>query len=305
MQHKQKTVIIIAALVVVVAIIAFVWPQLGGKNANSAGGPGLPDGDDVVAVVNGTEITKNDLYQAMFERYGEQAIDQLITEILIEQEAERHNIQVGDDEIEAEIDAMAGQYGGRETLEMLLSQSGSSLEAFKRDIRLNLYVERILADEIEVTDDEVREYYENNQDLYEQEEQIKARHILVEDSALARELLTQLRNGADFAELAEKHSTDTVSAANGGDLGWFPRGQMVEPFEEAAFSAEIGEIVGPVETEHGYHLIEVLDHREAGVQPFDEVEDEIRESLRAQKLQEKALTWLQDIRASADIQRNE
>lgn len=275
------------------ATAGIIIPQLGGSSG----------GSDVVATVNGRVITKDDLYNAMYEQIGEQAIEQLINTILIEQEARRQNITVSNDEIQAEIDKLAEQYGGRETLETLLEQSGSSLKSFEDNIRINLYIERLLADEIEVTDEQVREYYDNNQDAFYQDEQVRARHILVEDSALARELLIQLRNGADFAELAEKHSIDPGSAANGGDLGWFPRGRMVEPFEEAAFNAEPGELVGPVESEYGFHIIEVLERKPAGVQPFEEVKDQIRENLVNEQLQEKVLPWLQNLRAAADIQR--
>ncbi|MBN2044834.1 MAG: peptidylprolyl isomerase [Anaerolineales bacterium] len=89
------------------------------------------------------------------------------------------------------------------------------------------------------------------------QEQVWARHILVDELDLAETILEELENGGDFGDLALKHSTGP-SGPNGGDLGWFSRGQMVEEFEEAAFSAEIGDLVGPVQTEFGFHIIQIL-----------------------------------------------
>ncbi len=91
-----------------------------------------------------------------------------------------------------------------------------------------------------------------------EEEQVWARHILVDDEATAQDLIEQLQNGADFGDLASVYSTDTSSGVNGGDLGWFGRGVMITEFEDAAFSGEIGDIVGPVQTTYGYHIIQIL-----------------------------------------------
>ncbi|MGD2027423.1 MAG: peptidyl-prolyl cis-trans isomerase [Anaerolineales bacterium] len=90
-----------------------------------------------------------------------------------------------------------------------------------------------------------------------EEEQVWARHILLENEDTAQDLLDQLDEGADFGDLAREFSTGP-SGPSGGDLGWFAQGQMVEPFEEAAFAAEVGEIVGPVETQFGFHIIQIL-----------------------------------------------
>ncbi|HET9587228.1 MAG TPA: peptidylprolyl isomerase [Anaerolineales bacterium] len=123
------------------------------------------------------------------------------------------------------------------------------------------------------------------------EEQVWARHILVADLGEARSILAQLQHGADFAELAREHSTDTGSGAKGGDLGWFGRGAMVAEFEETAFSLEIGEISEPVQSQFGYHIIQVLGH------------DNI--PLNATEYQEKRQTafteWLAQAREEADI----
>lgn len=94
------------------------------------------------------------------------------------------------------------------------------------------------------------------------QEQVWARHILVAEESLAADLLEQARSGADWEVLAAEHTTDEAGKANGGDLGWFARGRMVEPFEEAAFAGEVGDIVGPVQSEFGWHIIEILGHED-------------------------------------------
>ncbi len=149
--------------------------------------------------------------------------------------------------------------------------------------------------EVKPTDDELREAYEMHLDRYEVPETVRARHILlrvaqdadpakvkeVENKAI--EILAQAQEGKDFAELAKAHSEDTT-AAQGGELGEFHRGQMVPAFEEAAFAARAGEIVGPVQTRFGFHIIQIEEHKEAGLRPLEEV----KEAVRAEVVKEQA-----------------
>ena len=122
-------------------------------------------------------------------------------------------------------------------------------------------------------------------------EQVWARHILVTDESLAGIVRSLLEQGEDFAEVAKKYSTDTGSARSGGDLGWFGKGAMVPQFEEAAFSQEIGEIGQPVQSQFGYHIIQVLDRQEISFTTF-----------QLQQNRETSFTdWLAGIRESADI----
>ena len=148
-----------------------------------------------------------------------------------------------------------------------------------------------------VPEDKLRAYYEDNPDEY-QAEQVRARQILLkvppdaddERKAAVRENLEAIRTriveGADFAELARKHSEDTGSREKGGDLGFFGRGQMVEPFEKAAFALETGTLSDIVETRYGFHLIKLVDRRDR--QPFDIVKDEVREKVREENARRAA-----------------
>jgi parvulin-like peptidyl-prolyl isomerase len=121
--------------------------------------------------------------------------------------------------------------------------------------------------ETEVYRDKLRTAVLADANLTNAEEQVWARHILVADEATAKTVIERLNAGEDFAALAAELSTDTSNKDKGGDLGWFGRGRMVAPFEEAAFALEVGEISAPIESQFGWHVIQVLGHEE---RPLDE-----------------------------------
>ncbi|MDH3403039.1 MAG: SurA N-terminal domain-containing protein [Acidobacteriota bacterium] len=147
-------------------------------------------------------------------------------------------------------------------------------------------------DAVALTADEVRAYYEEHAADYTSEEQVKARHILLrtgpertvaQASAELEAVKARVEAGEDFAALAAELSDDPGSKARGGDLGFFARGAMVKPFEDAAFGAELGDLVGPVESSFGVHLIQVQARRPGGLQPLAEVEDGIRALLTSRR----------------------
>lgn len=168
---------------------------------------------------------------------------------------------------------------------------------------MRMKLEKLFESKIEVTDEEIKTYYEENKDTFTEPEQVHASHILLETEEEANEILAQLNEGADFAELAKEHSKDPGSAQNGGDLGFFGRGEMVPEFEEAAFSLEVGEMSGVVESEHGYHIIKVTDKKEAKEYTLEEKREEIREQLFAQKLNAQVPAWLNELKQNAEIEK--
>lgn len=258
---------------------------------------------EVVARVNGEAITKDDLYDIMFQYVGAQALDELILVRLVEQEAAAQGVTVTQEDVDAEVEAIAAQLGGMEQLQFILAQQGASVERLAQDIERNLMIRQLLAPEVTVTDEEVRTFFDANAHLFAQQEQVRARHILVDTLEEAEELRKRLLDGADFAELARAHSKDTGSGAAGGELGWFGRGVMVAPFEEAAFALPVGEISEPVQSNFGYHLIKVEERVEAEDAEFnDEIASRIYDALLDEKVQAQLGPWLQMLRIGADVE---
>jgi parvulin-like peptidyl-prolyl isomerase len=161
-----------------------------------------------------------------------------------------------------------------------------------------------VAGDAEASQEEVERFYEENKELqFTTPEQRCARHILFnkDQRAQAEEVKGRLQNGADFAELAREFSQDPGSAENGGDLGCLGQGETVPNFEEALFNAEEGEIVGPVETEFGYHVVEVTDIRQQSTQPLSEVEGQIREQLSADIQAQEFSSWIQEQKEQRNV----
>lgn len=155
-------------------------------------------------------------------------------------------------------------------------------EYFTRNLQLIRLREKVTAD-IEVTAEEAQAYYQANQASFDVPEMMLVSHILVDSRTQAESLLAELRAGADFAELAMQHSLDKESAARGGSLRWFERGEMVEPFEAAAFALEPGQLSGVVETLYGYHIIKAEGKEPARARDYSEV----TELARQRALQDK------------------
>lgn len=199
---------------------------------------------------------------------------------------------------------MLGQVQERLVLEEILWQ-----EAIARGMaddpavrtKMNLMVRQVLATAVieaeteKRTDDAaVRTFYDGHPEMF-REKQVHARHILVADEAKAKAILARAFSGEDFGALARENSQDPGSGPNGGDLGWFGKGQMVPEFETAAFGATLGTVVGPVKSQFGWHLIQVLEARENV--PFDEVKD----GIRAQLQEEAGRAVIQELREKASI----
>lgn len=273
---SKKTLAILAVLIVA-AIAVFIF---------------LSTRSDVVAKVGSESLTKDDLYTFFVDQNGEAALDTLITKNLINQEVEKEKINVTDKEIDAELQELIDSYGGEETFEQQLTASGLTQDDIKEDIEVNLKIEKLLEPQIEITEDEMKTYFDENKDSFAQKKQVKASHILVADEKTAKEVKEKLEKGEDFAELAKEYSTDTASAESGGDLGFFGEGTMVAEFEEAAFSMKVNDISDPVKTEHGYHIIKVTDIQEAAEANFDKSKEEIKGILLDEKMATEYPTWL-------------
>ena len=158
--------------------------------------------------------------------------------------------------------------------------------------------------ELEIPEEELVAYYEANPDDFTREEQVRARHILLritpdrpaeQAESELEDIRRRVEAGEDFAALAGELSDDESNAQRGGNLGFFGRGRMVKAFEDAAFGAQVGELVGPVKTDFGYHLIDVQDHREGGLQPFEQVRAAVRSRLVGERVQEIGEAKIRDL----------
>ncbi|RUL47467.1 peptidylprolyl isomerase [Lysinibacillus antri] len=227
-------------------------------------------GDEVVVSTTYGDITKDEFYEEIKNLAGNALLEQVVIEQILE-----NNYEVTDEEVKEQLESVKAQYGDQ--FESVLAANGLSEEAFEQNIRFSILQEKATKD-VEVTDKEIEDYY--NQAKYE----LKARHILVADQETANTVVAKLKAGGDFAALAKEYSTDTSNASNGGDLGWFTVGTMVPEFNDAAYALELNKVSEPVQTQFGYHIIEVLDKREVeGYGKLEDKKDEIKEAIAATK----------------------
>jgi foldase protein PrsA len=225
---------------------------------------------DVIVKSDAGNITKDELYQAMKDQYGQQALQELLyTKVLSKK------YEVSDKELDKKVQEIKDQAGAN--FQMLLAQNGLKDEKeLKELLKPQLLIEKAGIKDIKVTDKELQEYYDKLKP------EIKARHILVADEAKAKEVKSKLDSGAKFEDVAKEYSTDPGSKDNGGDLGWFGAGAMVPEFENAAYALKVNEISGPVQTQNGWHIIQVTDKKEK--KPFKEMKDEIEYQVKVSKL---------------------
>ncbi|MFD1738111.1 peptidylprolyl isomerase [Bacillus salitolerans] len=256
---------------------------------------------DVVASVDGNSITKEELYNRMAQQYGAQTLDAIITDKVIQIEADKNDIEISVEEIENEMQTIISSYGGEDLFNEALKTSGVTIDDVKNDVEVYLKTEKMLAPRISITDEDITTYFNENKDLFREEEQVKASHILVENESLANELREKIMAGEEFAEIAREYSTDSSNADQGGDLGYFAKGVMAPEFEEVAFSLHVDELSQPVETEYGFHLIKVDDKLEAKEASLEEHKDDIKETLYNQKLSSEYSIWLEEIIGKYEI----
>ncbi|MBN2407255.1 MAG: peptidylprolyl isomerase [Elusimicrobia bacterium] len=173
------------------------------------------------------------------------------------------------------------------------------LEDARREVLLASVIGYIHEEKIKVSDQEIRDYYEENEDQYANPEQIKISHILLSDEKSAKEVYAQLKKGASFEDMAREYSIDTVTAINGGDLGYFGRGDMSQPeFENEVFKLErVGSISEIIKSPFGYHIAKLTGRRRGNTKTFEEAKEEIKQKLEKEKFN----TLLEDFRREYNV----
>jgi peptidyl-prolyl cis-trans isomerase C len=279
-----------------------------------------------VAIFEGGEVTLGEVQEfARLSGMGElspespqyeaiiaQIMPQLVEIEIAKAYAQEQGITVSEQEVNEEMEVLKDQVAqqaqaqaqGQDVdrdaaFEGALQQAGLTEEQLRQQIREQLPVQEVqerVAGTAGPSQEEVERFYEENKAAQFTTPQTRcARHILFnkDQREQAEEVKGQLEDGGDFAQLAKEFSQDPGSAEQGGDLGCLGRGETVPDFEDAVFGAEQGEILGPVETEFGYHVIEVTDIREEATQPLSEVETQIRDQLTTEAQAEEFTAWLQ------------
>jgi parvulin-like peptidyl-prolyl isomerase len=253
-------------------------------------------------------------YQAAVQ----QILPQLVSVEIAKAYAQEHNITVSDKEVDQELAKLKEQVGdqarssgqdvsNQEAYEQALKQNDITEDQLREDIRENLPVQKVqerVASDAEPSDEEIQNYYEQNKEAqFTTPAQRCVRHILFtkDQKEKAEDVKQQLENGGDFAELAKENSEDPGSAENGGDLGCLGKGETVPEFEQAAFGAEQGEIVGPVQTEFGYHILQVTDVKPEQTRPLQEVESQIRSQLATEKQSEVFSRWIEEQKKERNV----
>lgn len=287
------------------------------------------------ALVNGKPVAYQDfeweleLYNRRLQSQGMQipehlqvqvrkeVIVELVNRELIFQESIKKGVAIEPEQVEKELDAIKQRYPDKKEFDAIMGSMKMSEERLKSQIAqrsaITALIEQEIVSKIEISDADVQSFYDDNTQLFERPEEVRASHILIkvaqdagqEEKAEARKALAEIRKkaeaGDDFAELAGAHS-QCPSAQNGGDLGYFPKGKMVPAFEKAAFELELDKVSDIVETDFGYHLIKVTDRRAAGTVSFDEVRPRIATNLRNERIQADLVEYLEQLRESATIE---
>lgn len=298
--------------------------------------------DDIVATVNGVEITEGEISEKIDERMKAQVsrmgvsgremsvdemdkmkvrlrqsvVEMMVEKRILQQKMESKGIAVNEEEINARIAEMAEQRGvALEDIEGELAKSGMTMEGLRSQVKMGLGVQKLvdleMGSEGQVSEAEAKKYYDENPKRFSAPEQVKASHILIKTEGLdeagkagarnkIEDLLKQVKEGTDFAELAKTNS-DCPSGKRGGDLGFFARERMVKEFSDAAFSMQEGDVSDIVETKFGYHIIKVTGKKEASTTSYDEAKEDIVSNLERQKKGEFWRKYRTDLKSEAEI----
>ena len=292
------------------------------------------DPTDVVVKINGVAIPRAELDRntlPLLARMGpadsitsdqrkiveETTTENLIRSELLYQLAKDQNIPDLDRQVDEQFTLIKSRSPSEEEWNDALAKKGITpdglREQLKRGLMINTFVQNEVVSKIEITDAQLKAFYDEHPEAFSKPESMRASHILIGVDAdagteekenakqKADEILEKVKSGADFAELAKSEST-CPSAQQGGDLGEFGRGQMVAPFENAAFGLESGDVSEVVETQFGYHIIKATDKNPAAVVLFEEVKGRIEKQLKTQQVQQALMAKVEELRATSVIE---
>lgn len=288
------------------------------------------------AVVNGTVITRGafdrelrgvkqqysstgrPLTDTQLLQLRKNVLENLINLELLYQEAQKKGFKIEQAELDKQLGALKKRFANEDQFKKTLEQMGFTEEGLRSQIQkvvtVQGFVETQVVQDIVISEKEIRSYYDSHPESFRQPEQVKASHILIKVEAEAekekkaealkklKKIQERVKKGEDFSALAKEFSQGP-SSARGGDLGYFGRGQMVKPFEEAAFALEPGQTSDIVETKFGYHLIRCVDKKPKGKIPYAEIKEKLGGYLRKEKIRERVNTYTEQLKKKARIER--
>jgi peptidyl-prolyl cis-trans isomerase C len=291
---------------------------------------------NVVARINGIEVKKDELVkeadamrmqlaqtqgiqEPLNTGFYKNVLDGIIARTLLQQEAKEQKVAVTDAEVEQQMAALRSRFPDAATFQKALASQGmteaSLRQQMRRDGAIQKLVQTKVLTDLTVSDQAAKDFYDKNQDKLKQPERVHLRHILVradanapaadkaKAKAKAEELLKRVQNGEDFAKVAAESSDDPGSKGRGGDLSWVGRGQAPPPIDKAAFALTKPNDLSPVvESEYGYHIIQLLERQDATVPPFEQVKPRIAEFLKQRQSQEKLHAHVQELRSKGKVE---
>ncbi len=317
MPFSRRTILAVAAL-----LLALAPAACGGDDGQSA--KDVPE--DAIAIVGDKEISRADYERLVdqaektfkareqdfpetgtpeFEQLRQAIVRSLIEQKQVEVGADELGIEVTDEEVDKRLEELKEQFfeGDEEKYRTELEKQGLSEEQVLADVRSRVLSEKIFEEitkDIEVTDKEVEDHYEQNKAQFETPATRTVRHILVEKKARANDIYRQLRNGGNFASLARRFSQDPASKEQGGRFE-AQQGATVAAFDKTAFSLETGELARPVKTQFGWHVIEAVSAvKPKSTRPLSEVEADIRQQLLQQRQNDAMNEWVEELRERLD-----
>ena len=245
-------------------------------------------------------------------------LDQLVAYHLLAQESRARKIEIADADVEAQLGQLRGSFPTDQAFQQGMAAQGLTLDQVRKQAQTNLLVQKVIdaevASKIVVADADVNAFYQQNLERFKQGDSVRASHILIalpqkptaeqraQAKTKAQAVLKQVRGGADFAALARAESQDPGSAPNGGDLGFFVRGQMAPAFEEAAFETKPGTVSGVVETPFGFHIIKVHARRGPRTAPLIEVSGQIKSFLEQGQREQKLQQFVEQVKTKSKIE---
>ena len=246
-----------------------------------------------------------------------QALGQLLSAELLYQAAAKLEVKDLDKQIDAKLAEGKARFAKEEDFAKAIREleldEKNLREYTRRDLLISRFVESVIVPKVKVTEEDARAFYTQNPDKFSRSESVKASHILIGVDAKAspeekkkagekaEKLRKELTGGADFATLAKGNST-CPSSQQGGDLGFFGKGQMVPAFEKSAFALKPGEISGVVETQFGYHIIKLTEKKPAETVPFKDAKARIEEYLMGQKINAAVGEYLSEAKKTAKVE---